>query len=91
MKSAEENDRDKVEKKVELKYCERCGALGVREIGGGEVYCDRCLLQVAELPPAKKKPGKVMLPVQRHSIIEDYEVQEDDEEIGDIENEGGAA
>src|SRR5438445_79638 len=40
-KSKENNMR------VELKYCEHCGALWVRE-GGGGVYCGKCEPKVAE-------------------------------------------
>ena len=39
--------------KVELKYCEHCGGLWVRESGAG-VYCAKCEPKVADLPIAKK-------------------------------------
>ncbi len=26
----------------ELKYCERCGSLGLRRLQSGEAYCGRC-------------------------------------------------
>ena len=35
---------------MELKYCERCGALWVRLCGDEEVYCGSCRPLVAELP-----------------------------------------
>jgi hypothetical protein len=38
---------------VELKYCEHCGGLWVRECGAG-VYCKNCQATVAELPAPKK-------------------------------------
>jgi hypothetical protein len=89
MKSAKGKVEDEVDVKVELKYCERCGALGVRECGAGAVYCDGCLIEVAQLPPPKKRPGRLILPVQPHSVIEGYELEED--ELKDLEGTGGAA
>jgi hypothetical protein len=36
----------------ELKYCERCGGLWLRPMGGGQIYCMACGRAMAELPPA---------------------------------------
>jgi uncharacterized Zn finger protein (UPF0148 family) len=38
--------------RLELKYCEGCGALLAREVGSGEIYCAGCqrLLVEMELP-----------------------------------------
>jgi hypothetical protein len=47
---------------VELKYCEHCGGLWVRERGAGVVYCDRCRDKVDDLPALKKRPGRITLP-----------------------------
>ena len=47
------------EKKLELKYCERCGGLWLRERGCGEIYCVECLVAIEELPPPKKRPRSV--------------------------------
>ena len=44
---------------VELKYCEHCGGLWVRERGAGMVYCERCQPKVADLPAPKRKPGRL--------------------------------
>src|SRR5260370_25409871 len=63
MKS-ERNGKANHEVGVELKYCEHCGSLWVRERGAGTVYCDKCQLKVAELPAPKVKPGRLMLPVR---------------------------
>ena len=76
---------------VELKYCERCGGLWVRERGSGIVYCDRCRPQVADLPAPKMKPGRVMLPILPHTAIEDCEFEIDVEDTKDFEEAGGAA
>ena len=45
--------------KMELKYCERCGGLWIRPLGGEEVYCGKCAKAIEELPPVKRKaaPG----------------------------------
>lgn len=74
--------------RVELKYCEHCGALWVRE-GGGGVYCEKCLPKVADLPVPKKSSGRVTLPVQRHSVVDD--VRREDTDDDDLEAAGGAA
>ena len=37
---------------LELKYCERCGGLWLRPVGGGQIYCTGCGREMAKLPPA---------------------------------------
>jgi len=76
MKSNAEKDEKTV--RVELKYCEHCGGLWVRERGAGGVYCQDCQPKVAELPAPKKKPGKVKLPIGRETLVERYAPEEDD-------------
>lgn len=71
MKS-DERDSDKKTARVELKYCERCGGLWLRECGAGVVYCTKCEPLVAELPAPKKKPQRVMLPVGPRPAVQDY-------------------
>jgi len=90
MKS-ERNGKANHEVGVELKYCEHCGSLWVRERGAGTVYCDKCQLKVAELPAPKVKPGRLMLPVRPHTAVEDYEFEIDIEDANDFEAVGGAA
>ena len=85
---SESKKREKKHVRVELKYCEHCGGLWVRE-GGAGVYCERCQPKVADLPRPKKKPGKAALPVARkkraggavlpvrpHAVVEDYETDD---------------
>ena len=55
--------------RVELKYCEHCGGLWVRERGAG-VYCAKCEPKVAELPAPKKKPTRLVLPKRERSVVE---------------------
>jgi Zn-finger nucleic acid-binding protein len=40
---------------VELKYCERCGGLWLREKGEEEIYCPSCIPKMAEFPPQRRK------------------------------------
>jgi len=77
--------------RVELKYCEHCGGLWVRERGAGVVYCDNCQPKVADLPISKKRPGRLILPVRPHTVVEDYEFEIENEDETDFEAAGGAA
>lgn len=90
MKS-EHKGKGKNEVGVELKYCEHCGSLWVRERGAGTVYCDKCQPKVADLPVPKMKPGRLILPVRPHTAVEDFEFEIDVEDSNDFEAVGGAA
>jgi hypothetical protein len=85
-KNTEENNV-----RLELKYCEHCGGLWLRETGAGVVYCDKCQAKVADLPAPKKRPGRLRLPVRPHTVVEDYTVDIDDTDGMDFEAAGGAA
>ena len=74
---------------VELKYCEHCGGLWVRECGTEEVYCERCQPKVAELPLPKKKPARIILPKQKCSVAQKY--RRTVEEPEELEAVGGVA
>ncbi len=50
------------EQKVELKYCERCGGLWLRPVGGGQIYCAACAREMAQLPPGSKESNGAKLP-----------------------------
>jgi hypothetical protein len=76
--------------RVELKYCEHCGGLWLRECGAGVVYCGNCQTKVADLPIPKKLPQRVILPVGRRALVDDYEEKIGGEEM-DLEAAGGAA
>lgn len=83
------NRRNDGMKRMELKYCEHCGGLWVRE-GGGGVYCGKCQAKVADLPMGKRKhPGKVVLPIGKRAVADDLELPSDDEL--DLEGVGGVA
>jgi hypothetical protein len=48
------------EKKVELKYCERCGGLWLRWEGSLERYCLYCAPEMQEVAVRGKKPPMSM-------------------------------
>ncbi|MGP0020047.1 MAG: hypothetical protein ACLPHP_15860 [Candidatus Sulfotelmatobacter sp.] len=70
---------------MELKYCEHCGGLWVRERGAGIVYCDKCQAKVADLPAPKRRKGRLILPVRPHTAVEEYERDVEEEEVADLE------
>lgn len=74
--------------RVELKYCEHCGGLWVRE-GGAGVYCRRCEPKVADLP-IPKKPRRLTLPVGLRSRLESYEGVSSEDSL-ELEGVGGVA
>ena len=77
--------------RVELKFCERCGLLFFRECGGGQVYCNNCLPQVAQLPAPHRIPTSPQLPVGRRAFIDDIEIDFSDMDELDLESAGGVA
>jgi hypothetical protein len=40
---------------LELKYCERCGALWLRRAGGQESYCARCFVEMEAVARPKER------------------------------------
>lgn len=40
---------------LELKYCERCGALWLRQAESQESYCTVCFVQMKDSPRAQKR------------------------------------
>ena len=76
--------------RMELKYCEHCGGLWLRECGAGVVYCGNCRTKVADLPVPKKKPQRVILPEAQRTAVEEYRIDEGEPE-SDLEAAGGAA
>jgi len=89
MKGSHREDKNEV--RLELKYCEHCGGLWLRECGAGVVYCPNCQPKVAELPIPKKKPHRVILPVRRRTLVEGYEGVSGEPGKADLEAVGGAA
>jgi hypothetical protein len=62
------------ELRVELKYCERCGVLWLRDPSVGEVYCEHCRPRMDELPALKKQRGSIRLPCGKRPVLEDYKL-----------------
>ena len=77
------------ETSVELKYCERCGGLGVRAARSG-VYCKSCLPEIAELP-APRDPGKTPEADDAVPGQADFEYEIFDFDAIEFEATGGAA
>jgi hypothetical protein len=89
MKSDPKDKKSEVSR-VELKYCEHCGGLWLRECGAGVVYCPNCLPKVNDLPFSKKRPGRLTLPVRPRTVVESYDFDSADDGM-DFEAAGGAA
>lgn len=47
---------------LDLKYCERCGGLWLRERGSGDVLCRPCSLQIESWFEYEIRRGRPMLP-----------------------------
>ena len=55
---------------MELKYCERCGGLWLRESEQEEIYCPGCRPEMVELPRGKKKRVVVVAAVNSIDELE---------------------
>ena len=90
--SSHGNENNASEVRMELKYCEHCGGLWVRECGAGVVYCRKCQAEVEEMPSRKKAPGRVRLrlPQMQPSVAERYGLLLEDE-APDLDAAGGVA
>ena len=49
---------------LELKYCERCGGLWVRRIGGEEIYCPPCAVEMVDFAISRRRTS-ARLPVNQ--------------------------
>ena len=56
--------------RFELKYCERCGGLWLREEGDEGVYCPSCVPVMAEFPLSRKRRKIEGLPVPEELQVE---------------------
>jgi len=45
----------KNEVRIELKYCERCGALFLRQVGDFDIYCSGCTPAMHEMAISKRR------------------------------------
>ncbi len=55
---------------LELKYCERCGGLWLREQGTAEAYCVACVGEMPEFPSLRKSKRRARLPRNPNSDID---------------------
>ena len=74
--------------RMELKYCEHCGGLWMREPGSGIVYCERCQPKVADLPIPKKRGPRTSIGGGESPAVEEFQLLE---ELMDLEAAGGVA
>jgi hypothetical protein len=80
------------ELQFELKYCERCGGLWLRPVGGGQIYCVDCGREMAKMPPASHKRGGATLPRGPNWEADDGDFggYEEDDDL-DLDAAGGVA
>ncbi len=77
---------------LELKYCERCGALWLRPTGGKQIYCVDCAREIADLPPTSHEPeAAIVSPVPRWGEDGDKFERYAEEDCGDRYVLGGVA
>lgn len=91
MKTKRSNSAQKV--CLELKYCERCGGLWLRPVGGGQIYCATCGREMAELPPPSSEAETARVPQGPRwgaSGSGRFEGYDEDEEV-DLDEAGGVA
>jgi hypothetical protein len=67
-------DNGESELRVELKYCELCGVLWLRDQSAGQVYCGHCRPRMDELPIQKKQAAPTKLRCGTHAILETYKL-----------------
>ncbi len=80
------------ELQFELKYCERCGALWMRPVGGEQVYCVACAEAMGELPAASHRAETAKMPHCLRWGAYDEGVENEEERNGlDLDGPGGVA
>jgi uncharacterized Zn finger protein (UPF0148 family) len=52
---------------LELKYCERCGGLWVRRMGGEEIYCPSCAVEMVDFAASSRRKPSTRPPVSDES------------------------
>ena len=67
------------ESQFELKYCERCGGLWLRPVGGGQIYCAGCGREMAQMPPASYERGGPRMPQGPRWGMDEINVERYDE------------
>ena len=55
---------------LELKYCERCGRLWLRQRDTGRVYCEACTTEIPNFPLCGRRISRPHLPTNGQIEIE---------------------
>jgi hypothetical protein len=84
---ARANDKCAQPERLELKYCERCGSLWLRPVGGRQIYCVACGREMAQMPPASREPETAEMPCGPRWDGDDRDYEED----VDLDAPGGVA
>jgi Zn-finger nucleic acid-binding protein len=80
------------EMKFELKYCERCGGLWLRPVGGEQIYCTACWREMAQLPRASwERAGVEAARMPRGPRWDDKDFEDEGDEGVDLDAAGGVA
>ena len=92
MKNKSENKSDEITR-MELKYCECCGSLWLRQCGVPQVYCPECLPEIEQLPQPTDRVHRSRLPLGprpgsegEFDFIVDLDVDPGDELDFDLED-----
>jgi hypothetical protein len=92
MKTKAEKNGRQAESCLELKYCERCGGLGLRPVGGGQTYCASCARAMAEMAAGSTEAENVRMPRGRRWDGDDGDLDDDEDNRGlDLDAAGGVA
>ena len=80
------------ELQFELKYCERCGGLGLRPVGGAQTYCATCARAMAEMAPGSTEAETARMPRGPRWGGDDGDRYDDEDDRGmDLDAAGGVA
>jgi len=71
---------------LELKYCERCGGLWLRPLGGADVYCPGCAPAMSEMAIPLRRKSRARLPINGP-----VEIKGESGEWTGVHDPGGAA
>jgi hypothetical protein len=55
---------------LELKYCERCGRLWLRQRDTGGVYCEECTSEIPNFPLCGRRTSRPHLPMNEQIEVE---------------------
>jgi hypothetical protein len=56
--------------RLELKYCERCGGLGLRQRGTGKLYCAACAPEMSDFALCRQRIGRLQFSMRGKSGVE---------------------